>query len=1134
MKKIIFEYVPRAPQFSSIRGDGEKYTIINMQQCGKTFETGKPILPVRTLTVGIPAHGSATVKMIDLQFQEIGKFQILPAPKIKTEETSVSEHKIFKDQKIYSNDSFYPKVHFKIGQPSWFRHQRVVNVDLYPVQFNPVTESLLICKKMIIEIDFNSGKETPQKRTLVTDPVFSDLYREQILNANVSKKWCFSNRSSLGKKATLFTGSWYKLIITEEGIYKLGYNDFAQTGLDSTLLNPGQIQIYYGGGRELPRDIQAAVPDLLEIATYFYDQNSDGRFGINDYILFYGQGTSGWEFKESKKRYSHYINHYTDKNIYWLTIDNGPSKRMITKDGSKKFNENSTIMNTCRQRYFEEHEILNDEKSGIEWMWDRLYGTMFREYHFQAQHVSQQDSVTLRVRLQGITENHHNMSVSLNGHVLDEFDLPFTLSQTITMSGTGAIQEGDNTLKIEKYSSGASPDEVYFDWYEVKYGQFMFAQNGLLEFFSSGKHNVLEYHLQGFDSSDVSIFDTTDPFNVQKIENFSPVANGTISFRDSVAYDQERQYIALEPENFKEITDILPASNPFSNLRLTSNAADYVIITHESLNGHALQLLAQHRSNPKYWPHKGTAKVKIVTTNEIYDEFSWGLFDPTAIRNFLKYAYENWSTAPSYVLLVGDACYDMKNHNGGSPFTFVPTFEDALRATDDWFVCLDGDRTMDMLIGRLPVQSKDELDIVIGKIINYDTTIPYGPWKNSMLFVADDQFANQYNPEDYVFGRDTESLAENPISKSYDVQKLYLQNYTRNQFGKKPQAKKKLINDINNGLLYVNFLGHGNLEVLTHEDIFYSPDDIAYLKNGNRLPLFFFGTCAVGQFDYDRKKSMAEELLLHPDGGCLASIAGTRWNAHQFTFEINRDFYNILFSHSASGESMTFGQALVSAKIRSRYPDHRELLTLFGDPAQRLATPKYTLDFTLSPDSIDLTKNVWLHGKVKKGNKTLSDFNGDMFVKLYDSFLKRNATDYSYLMPGRVLFEDTLEIQNGKTDAHFFLHGDTLAGGKLGRIVAYAWEKRDQFSESTGDASGHLDSLFIIADTLSATTKLDSVPPDVEIEINNTPVSQFSENNIYVDPSFVMDFYIKDEDSGIYASHGSGYEMSVQLDSSQG
>jgi len=163
----------------------------------------------------------------------------------------------------------------------------------------------------------------------------------------------------------------------------------------------------------------------------------------------------------------------------------------------------------------------------------------------------------------------------------------------------------------------------------------------------------------------------------------------------------------------------------------------------------------------------------------------------------------------------------------------------------------------------------------------------------------------------------------------------------------------------------------------------------------------------------------------------------------------------------------------------------------------------------------------------------LPDFNGALFVKLYDSFLKRNAADYSYLMPGRVLFEDTLAIQNGKTDAHFFLRGDTLAGGKLGRIVAYAWEKRDQLSQSTGDASGHLDSLFIIADTLSATTKLDSIPPDVEIEINNTPVSQFSENDMYVDPSFVMDFYVRDEDSGINIGHGAGYEMTVQLDSSQ-
>ncbi len=552
-----------------------------------------------------------------------------------------------------------------------------------------------------------------------------------------------------------------------------------------------------------------------------------------------------------------------------------------------------------------------------------------------------------------------------------------------------------------------------------------------------------------------------------------------------------------------------------------------MIITHESLAGSALERLAAHRREKRYWPHEGDPEVKIVTTQEIYDEFSWGLFDPTAIRNFLKYAYENWRVAPSYVLLVGDACYDMKNNTGDSPPTLVPTYEDELRATDDWFVQLDGDRTMDMLVGRLAVQNVAELEVAVDKIISYDTTPPHGPWKNTLLLAADDDYSPNYQYDDHVFGLDTETLATDAVSRSYDVKKVYLYQYPRDRFGKKPEAKEEFVKSFNQGALFINYLGHGNHEQLAHENIFYSPDDVGSLANGRRLPLLFAGTCAVGQFDYDRKKSMAEELIRHSGGGCVAVVGASRWNSHLITFGINKVFYqNILTARNAGTKSL--GQVLLESKLQSRYPDHRELLVLFGDPAQRLAVPQYSVSLSVSPDSISLTRNVQLKGEIRSADSLLSDFSGSVFVKFYENVFTRRAAGYEYSVPGRVIYEDMLKVTDGRIGSHFFLRADTTSGGSLGRIVAYAQEEENPSRVTVRDAAGFVDSLYVFADTLARGTQVDSLAPQITVAINGVSVDP--QDDIAVTPPFALLFRVSDNYSGINVSGKAGYEIMIQLD----
>ena len=1126
--KLIFEYLPASPSFTTVSIDGQTYVSLQLNNCGHLYEEGKPILPVRTLLVGMPNHGRVTARMADFQWIELEGYQLLPAPKVNTDEQgNVMEKRYLKNPEIYLHDSFFPDISVEVSEPSWLRHQKVVDVHLFPVQYNPVSGRLRVCKKMRVEIDFGYAPSSRKEQLIAPEPVFEDLYANRILNYAIAKKWREAVPKRVAKQSSTLSGLWYKMTVENDGIYKLDYATFAEMGLDSMALSAEHIRILYGGGRELPQEVTEKEPALQEVATYFYDANQDGLLGNQDYLLFYGQGASGWAYNSESRSYSHYINHYTNQNVYWLSIGNGLRKKMQRKDGSKLYHSAPLMVDKYRHRIFREEEKLNMEKSGIEWMWDRLYRTMYREYPIQISHISENDSATLRVRVQGITEYHHDVSFFLNGQLLREIDLPYTLAKTVEMKSKEVLVNGDNVLRILLRSPSGVQSEIYFDWHELEYWRYLRAENDQLYFSSSGKPGVLEYRLEGFSANDIALFEVSNPFEVVKIENTFVDSTNVISFRDSVNSSPEHRYLALAESQYQQISDLLPTNDPHSNLRLTTNAADYVMIAHESLKGPALERLAAHRRDSRYWPHAGNPQVKIVTTEEIYNEFSWGLFDPTAIRNFLKYAYENWSVAPSYVLLVGDACYDMKNNTGGSPPTLVPTYEEAQRATDDWFVCLDGDRKMDMLIGRLAVQSVDELEVAVEKIIHYDTTLPFGPWKNTVLLVADDNYSPQFKYDDFVFGRDTEILATDSVSGHYDVKKIYLYQYPRDQFGKKPQAKEDYIQNFNEGAVYINFLGHGNHEQIAHENLFYSPDDISLLNNGGRLPLFFAGTCAVGQFDYDRKKSMAEELILRIGGGCFAVIGASRWNAHQITFGINQVFYQKIL---AGTSTKSLGQALLEAKLQSRYPDHRELLILFGDPAQRLAVPQYSVSFSISPDSIALTRNVQIKGEIRKEDKILSDFSGAVFVKFYDSFFTRYAIGYEYSVPGSVTFADTLRVKNGKIDSNFFLQADTTAGGSRGHIVAYAWEEKSRSNVGRRDAAGFLDSLYVFADTLAAGTRIDSLGPQISVEVNSVPILPNDEHEIAVPPSFMLHFRVNDNHSGINVSSKPGYEITIQVD----
>ncbi len=1122
---FLIEYRPADVQILSDTLRGETGRRITVHQCGTLHETGKPEVPYRLLYAAVPEHGRLSAVLQSLEFRDLNERTFTTAgpaeAKIGTKTGSQP------DSDATEQNGFFPPSVCHIENPVQLGRMQAAPVSLYPVQYHAQKQQWRVIEKMVIRFDItpsvgswsNSVPGAP-----APDPAWTSLLHKHIVNYQQARTWPPPPLRKQQDPTAALTGVWHSFTVSQEGIYRIEYAHLQKLGYDSTSLNIARTGVYTAGGRELETTLSAVEPSLRQVASYFHDHNRDGLFGRADNLLFYGQSVSGWEPAEPSRPPIHYINRYTRQHIYWLNTGHQERVAMEVPSTQPPDALNPMPVHTGIGRIFMEEEILNNAKSGYRWYWDWFNGNGAGHYALAAPNLVALDSARLKLHFQGASEHPHTLSVYLNKQLLGHANVYYTLAKTFDWRGVMPWMPDNNQLQIVQLSASGQKDEVYFDWLELEYRQSLTLQSGSLDFWSEPQAGAYRYQIDQAPTGTL-VFDITDPYAVRWLQ--TEVADSCATFADFTPPGLDGiHYLATAAGQIKAVEDIDPTPRIFPHLRSTTHAADYLIVTSASLSGPTLERLVQHRRDKRFWPHSGQQpRVMTVTMEEIYGEFSAGMVDPAALRNFLRYAYGQWEAAPAYVLLVGDACFDINNNGGASPPTLIPTYQDQGIATDDWFVCLESEHIPAMFIGRLPVQNQDELATAVQKIITYDIALQPGPWQNNLLFVADDDFSPSHTFADYVFSLDSESMATDSIARSFDVNKIYLSEYQRDVFGVKPGAKRDLVEKFNRGCLYVNFLGHGNLEVLTHEGLFNSPDDIGGLKNQERLPLFFAGTCAAGQFDYDRKKSLAEELLLHRDGGCMAVIAATRWNAHNITSAINQDFFHTVFS-SGSAKAPSLGQALASAKLGSRYPDHRELLVLFGDPAQRLALPSLSLECRTAPDTLSVRKNVLLKGRVSHAGHTADDFSGSVQVKIYENVYQRYATAHTYALTGRVLYEDTAPVVNGVIDHRFLMQSDSTSGGMNGRMVLYAWEN----GERPRTASGYLQPLFVAPDTLAPGVYKDTTGPEIRLLVNGFEAN--TAEAIQIEPAVQMTFSLTDAESGVQHKAAADFRMTLQLDRS--
>lgn len=952
-----------------------------------------------------------------------------------------------------------------------------------------------------------------------------------VLNLCLANAW--------GQESVLKEGTWIKLGFVERGIYKLDRSYLQSIGLPLDGIDPKKIQIYgNGGGGMLPQSNSAPRPlGLIENAISVVGE-SDGVLNDGDYILLYANSPDKF-VGNGKEPPVYQKNLYSDTTFYFLTIGKSNGKRVAIEPVANS----GTIITTSWDYRIHERDLTNDLGSGREWVGEPFNTTTNKQRTIEFSTPGRlTGSMEIISSVYGRSPQGNTFRVGVNNQEIGEIKTaPYFVEEYGEVGSfaqrqlsTASIVGGDNTTININFegNSGSTGNLNYLILGYQKRLEFDGA-NSLFIYDSSNDrvNGTLEISTT---SNEALLWNVTDPTQPIKLESRFTQGKIVADF----ARRSNQQFVMFNPKNAQK--PVFARRIPNQDL-LSIAVSDAIFIAPESFLPEAQRLASFRQTNDGI-------NVTVVTPNQIYNDFSSGSQDITAIRDFVRYHYNKNNGKLKYLLLFGDASYDYKkrlivDHN------FVPIYESRNSthrifsySSDDYFGFMDdnegewlefnsGDHKLDIGVGRLVVKNISEATQVVNKIIRYSTsTNRLGDWRKRAYFVADDGDFN-------IHLNQAEELAKNieRNNASYDIGKIYLDAYSQVSVGgarKAAQAADALQNVFDQGALIINFTGHGNESRWTEEGILIE-DAIPRFKNRVKLPLVVTATCEFGKYDNPLRLSGGEQMLLNPEGGAIALLTTTRPVFSNTNFVVNEAFYKHVFT-SIDGKRPRLGDIIKETKNNSlRGPVNRNF-ALLGDPTMTLAYPVYDLKIvnkngaTLSIDTLKALGNYTLNGEVRRlDNQLKADYNGTVDIEIRDKptaklTLGEESQPTTFEVRESIIFKGTASVNSGKFSFSFVVPKNIGYVSERGKIGLYATPKFG-FEDGVGGETN-----IIVGGSVSNVTA-DTKAPEVNAFINSD-----SFVNGQTVPNFpVLIVKTADENGITLTNSGIGQEFHAILDGDQ-
>lgn len=860
---------------------------------------------------------------------------------------------------------------------------------------------------------------------------------------------------SFSATGVISQGYWVKLNINSEGVYRIEYQDLVNAGFSINNIDPRNFKLVGHQGKVLSEINGSYETGLPEIPIYVKGED-DGKFDQGDYILFYGAGAVKWNYNASSEQYEHRLNLYSNNAFLYFGISPGVGKRMALSPEIS--GTPSTVITKYTHVFYHDSDMYNPVGMGRTWLGEKLGNeTLVRSFNFTMPSGSDDSAYLKMVLAGGMKEANGTIRATINGKSSDFLFLPiseeyesFRLTPHASWYKTN---NGQIAIKLEL----TRPNTQSAGWLD-------YIEGNVLRSISVSKPLMLRNSLYHKSVRSETRFESANyqVWNVSSDINPMWVTVKTGSGYDYFLSDSSTSgpFVLFNPLNC-----LKPQFSGKIDSRdiLDGEAAELIIITHPNFKTEAERLAAFRRASDKY-------KVKVVTPQQIYDEYSASQQDITAIRDYLKDEFQkslSASTQLKYVLLFGATSYDPKNRvSNNSNFIPVYQFPSYNKAQtfclDDYYGYFEAGRgspsagrdTLWLSVGRITARTQSEAKGVVDKLIRYYSPQSLGPWRQELTFVCDD-VDDGWEVE---FIKESEKYASS-IDKGHPdllLNKIYADAYKQVSTGnteKYPDVSAAIDRTMNSGSLFVNYQGHGGEKGWAQEAILTIPMINAW-TNKYTMPVLFTATCEFSRFDDPHLQSGGELALLNPNGGAIALMSTTRLVFVSGNSQINYDFWTN-YGFPRSGEPVpTVGDLYKRMKNRPSITSEDNKFALLGDPSMKLAFPenKVIIDsingksmagFT---DTIKAFSVVTIKGHIdKRAGGKFNDFNGTLWVKVFDKPQTRftldndkNGIKTPFKDQNSYIFKGVVSVTNGDFQIVFPVPKDISYMVDSGKISMYA------------------------------------------------------------------------------------------------
>lgn len=907
------------------------------------------------------------------------------------------------------------------------------------------------------------------------------------------------------------SGLWYKIAVNKDGIYKIDKNFLESCGISTNGLNPAHIHIYGNGEGVLPELNSSPRIDDLAKNALFIQGEADGSFDANDFILFYGHGPHRWQANGTVE-FDRKQNIYSDISYYFININSAETPLRIETLPEIQGVTNSEI-SSYDYRDVYENDLVNLVGGGQRWYGELFDVELEKTFTFTIPNI---DSSPIRFKTT-LASNSSNsagtaQNYSINGSTLSESSLPSTGSGFARSNQSFQLNNPVSSLPLKIKITRNSPNTLtYLDRIVLNTRRklvFFGTQFGFRNLSPQDSLSLVTYSTSNFPTNGF-IWDISDRQNPKKISG--TLIGSTYTFKTYTIY---KEYVASNGSSFFTPEKVASVSN--QNLHALPQA-DFLIITHPDFLVQANRLADLHREEG--------LSVHVTTTDQIFNEFSSGAPDPTAIRMFAKMFYDRGALAPStkpkYLLLFGDGTYDPKNrvpNNNNYVLTYqVESSENYIDAmvTDDYFGMLDDNEAisavdlLDIGVGRILASNLTQAKQQVDKIEHYmkngsnlfssaegscclgeSSTDTYGDWRTKYVQIADDEEGG------YFINNDTEPQYNNVKTDHFEMNcdKLYLDAYPQETSAggqRYPELQNAITDRVQRGALVVNYVGHGGEVGLAEERVVTIPQ-INSWTNINKLHVFVSATCEFTKYDDPARVSAGEWAALNPNGGAIALMTTTRAVYFSVNTTTGLAFFNNVFDRNPDGSPLTFGEIVKRTKNASGNSNNKRSFTLIGDPALKIALPTYKVitdsingkNPLIELDTLNALSKVRIKGHlVDNSGNLMSSFNGVLNPSIFDKPKKQTtlgqdngSPEIEYELQRNIIYKGKCSVVNGFFDFSFIVPKDIALNIGRGKISYYAFGQGiDAIGADTNFRIGGIDPNGIN----------DDIGPDLELYLND-------------------------------------------------